>query len=144
MSNQAGIATRSTLLRVMVKAIPAGYKRLILMSSLIAYLTDNDKPEESFIRNLDKALKLSRGGENALEFPVRLSKVFWGNREVFHREIEVLANRQALLIDKERAAISIVQRIPQYFIYESPQRVVDDIVSYFNSVFGPKPETAMA
>ena len=127
------MATPNVVIRHMVKVIPEGYRRLILLSSLIAYLTNTDKPERDFVRNMDKALKLSRGGEQSLELPMRSSRVFWGNRELFKDEISILTAPNTSLCEKRFAAERVAARVPDWFSYGTSMSLIDDLLKYFTS-----------
>jgi hypothetical protein len=141
MSTSIHVVTNNFVIRRMMRVIPEGYRRLIVLSSLIAYITNTDRPEKDFIRNMDQALQLSRGGESALELPVRLSRVFWGNREVFRDEIAILTDRATSFDQKQHAAEAIAISVPDWFQYGTPKKIVDDLVHYFTV---DKPELAMA
>ena len=93
MTSQLIASARQGILRYVMGNFPSGLKRATMLSSLIAGLTEHHS-ERQFVSDLDHALNLSRGGGAGLEFPVRLTKVFWGDLDVFHNDIAVLKNAQ--------------------------------------------------
>ena len=108
-----------------------------MLSSLIAGLT-NHRPEQQFVRNLDHALKLSRGGEESLVFPARMSKVLWGNLSVYHNEVEILKDVNASKELRTGAAKTILTGMPEYFAYAAPEEIIADLLQYFDFI-GTKP-----
>lgn len=126
------VVTRNPVLKAFVRIMPHGVKRLMFLSSLIAYVVNTSDPERDFVRNMNDVLKLSRGSDESLDFPIRLSKVFWGDREIFQDEIRALTT-ESTEIDKERAALRIALRVPAWFAYSTPENIAKDIASYFKS-----------
>lgn len=124
--------TRNPLLRFCVKQCPVGVKRIVLLSSFIAYVANTSNPEREFVRDMNKALNLTRGSDSSLDFPIRLSKVFWGEREIFREEIDVLTSDRPR-IEKERAALRVAAMVPPWFAYGSIQEIATDLVNYFYS-----------
>lgn len=132
MSSQSRAVTRNPLLKLLVKRCPAGVKRLMLLSSFIAYVANTKDPERDFVRNMNQALTLSRGSDASLEFPIRLSRVFWGDRELFRDEIHTLTSNSSRF-EKEAAALKIASLVPSWFAYGKPEVMAHDIALYFSS-----------
>jgi hypothetical protein len=131
MPSRQRAVTGNFILRNIVKRIPDGVKRMILLSSLIAYIANTSDPEREFVRNINDALKLTRGSDASLEFPIRLSRVFWGNRQLFEQEFQALTGRTSLL-EKERAALRVAAMVPDWFAYGKREEIAHDIAHYFS------------
>lgn len=135
------VVTRNPVLRAIVYVMPLGVRRLILLSSLIAYVVNTKEPDKAFVQNLDKALRLSRSSDQSLEFPIRLSKVFWGNRELFQHEIEILTDTRRSSIEKEVAALKLAALVPNWFAYtqpHDPKVIAKDLAKYFTYFHSPQ------
>ena len=132
MFHKNGVVTRNPILKGMVRIMPQGVKRLMFLASLIAYVVNTRDPERDFVRNMNHVLKLSRISDESLEFPIRLSRAFWGDREILRDEIQTLTS-EAAEIDKEKAALRIAVRVPEWFTYDKPEAMARDITKYFMS-----------
>lgn len=108
-----------------------GLKRLMMLASLMAGISEHSS-EQQFVKNLDKALNLSKGSESSLIFPLRLSKVFWGDLAIYRREIETIKNTSICIEKRRQAAKTLLEATPKYFIYAPLNELVDDILRYFD------------
>lgn len=140
MRSQSHAVTCNPLLRMCVQRCPVGVKRIVLLSSFIAYVVNTRNPEREFVRNMNKALNLTRGSDSSLEFPMRLSRVFWGEREIFREEIDVLTSDRPRT-EKELAARRVAAMVPPWFAYGSVEEIATDLVNYFY-IF-PRAQTAV-
>lgn len=126
------VVTHNPILKGLVRIMPQGVKRLMFLASLIAYVVNTRDPERDFVRNMNHVLKLSRLSDESLEFPIRLSRAFWGDREILRNEIHTLTAETSDL-DKEKAALRIAIRVPEWFAYDKPEAMARDITQYFTS-----------
>ena len=129
------------LVRAFFRMIPKGFKRLIVLSSLIAYIKDVKEPERQFIEDLDSTLHLSRGGSDALYLPIRVNRVLWDGREVYRRDLGILANPKESQEAKQAAMDSIHQRIPPHLAYANTDQMVKELLAFFKPEFS---QTALA
>ena len=123
--------TQNPVLKVILQRSPKGIKRLVFLSSLIAFVANTNTPEKEFVRNMNEVLQLSRGGDSSLELPIRLSKVLWGDREILKEEIAVLTNPTVSVYWKQKAAENIAKIVPAWFCYSTIEAIAADIMSYF-------------
>lgn len=124
------------VLKMLLGCLPQEQRRLLLVASLITSLTSLHHPnrsEKNFIRNMDEVLKLSRGGESSYQFPVRMSRIFWGNQEIFREEATVLTAVETSLPQKETAANKIVSLLPDWATNGTASQIASDLVKYFSS-----------
>jgi hypothetical protein len=129
--SQSLTSARAGVFAAVMGSFPTGLKRATMLSSLIAGLT-NHQPEKQFVCDLDDALCLSRGGGAGLEFPVLLTKVFWGNLEIHRNDVAVLKDVKHALSDRMRAALNILDHVPSYFVYAGYAEMADDLIRYFD------------
>jgi hypothetical protein len=125
------------IVRMLLGVLPQEQRRLLLVASLITSLTSLSGPnrsEKHFIRNMDEVLKLSRGGESSYRFPVRMSRVFWGDREIFREEAAILADGATSSVQKEMAASRVVSHVPDWVLSGTGKQIVHDLVKYFMTV----------
>lgn len=138
------IFSDNIVLKTLVRKCPKGLKRLLFLSSLIAYATNAQKPDKSFIRNMNHILKLTKGDDSSLEFPMRLSTVMWGDRVVYKEDIDVLTNAATSVDMKRKAAEHITSLVPDWFKYGSIGEIVTDVVGYFTSVNSQQTTASLA
>ena len=124
--------TKNTVFKVILQRSPNGLKRLVFLASFIAFVSNVSKPEKSFIRNINQILCLSRGGDSSLELPVRLSKVLWGDKEIFLPDIKVLNDKASTTELRRLAAAHIAMNVPGWFRYSNIEAISQDICNYFS------------
>lgn len=118
--------------RTVAACVPEGVRRIILLSSVIAYVVNRRDPERELVRDMDKTLRLSKGTDGeSLRFGILISHLFWGDRELFKNEIEVLVSN-ASEQEKHRAATRFAQAIPAWFRYPNKDQIADDLSLYFS------------
>ena len=132
MSTTISSFTRNTFFKTVLGRSPNGLKRLVFLSSFIAYATNVHKPEKAFIRNINEILSLTLGGDSSLELPVRLSKILWGDKEIYNEDIVILKDVNSGREQKRVAATHIAENIPAWFKYETIENIAKDICHYFN------------
>ena len=123
--------TKNTIFKAVLERSPKGLKRLVFLASFIAYVNNVSKPEKSFIRNINQILRLSRGGDSSLELPVRLSKLLWGDKELYQSDIKILKDDRSTVELKKLAAAHIATNVPGWFRYSTVEAIALDICSYF-------------
>lgn len=124
--------TFRVFMRTVAACVPNGVKRLILLSSLIAYVINTKDPERELVRNMDSSLRLTQSSHcDSLRFGFLISQLFWGDRELFKNEIEVLTSCAARG-EKMAAAEKIVRCIPQWFGYSERQQLAEEVSLYFS------------
>ena len=123
--------TKNTIFKAILEGSPKGLKRLVFLASFIAFVNNVRKPEKAFIRNINQILHLSRGGDSSLELPVRLSRILWGDKEIYQTDIKILKDTVASAELKKLAAAHIVTNVPTWFRYASVESIATDICSYF-------------
>jgi len=125
--------TKNTIFKAILERSPKGLKRLVFLASFIAYVNNVNTPEKVFIRNINQILQLSRGGDSSLELPVRLSRILWGDKEVYQSDIKILKDTTSSSELKKMAAAHIVTNVPSWFRYSNIETISADICSYFNA-----------
>ena len=124
---------KNKIIKPILEKSPKGLKRLVFLASFIAYVNNVNKPEKAFIRNINEVMHLSRGGDSSLELPVRLSRIFWGNKEVSQSDLSILRDNTSDPELKKLAAAHIVTNVPYWFRYANIETISTDICNYFNS-----------
>ena len=124
--------TKNTILKAILEHSPNGLKRLVFLASFIAHVSNINKPEKSFIRNINQILCLSRGGDSSLELPVRLSKVLWCDKEIYQADIAILKDVTTTVELKKLAAAHIAMNVPGWFRYSNIEAIAQDICNYFS------------
>lgn len=137
MSTNHQAVTQNLFVRFMMRTRPSGFKRLVFLASLIAFVKDTRDPEATFIRNMNKVLHLSRGGDSSLEFPVRLSRVLWRDRDVLQKDFDVLLTKTSTTEAKKTAAQHIASKTPEWFRYASVEAIAADVSKYFCTIATP-------
>lgn len=119
-------------MRAVSACFPDSMKRLILLSSLIAYVINQKDSECELVKNMDATLRLTQSTQgDSLRFGFRISKLFWGDRDVFKHELCVLTS-DADREQKTKAAERMVKYIPPWFGYNDKQLLAKEIGLYFS------------
>lgn len=126
----------SVLLRLSLSILPGRMKRLVFLASLAAYAENTKIPEQDFMRKLNEVLNLSTSSDNAMKFPIHISRVIWSNKKVFQEDIETLVNTT----DQQEArdcATRIASAVPKWLTGENQEAVINDIIKLFTGTRSP-------
>ena len=72
---------------------------------------------------------------------IRVNRVLWDGREVYRRDLGILANPKESQEAKQAAMDSIHQRIPPHLAYANTDQMVKELLAFFKPEFS---QTALA
>ena len=125
------VVSRNLLFRSLMQLASKRGKRLLLLSSFIAFVYKQHQPEREFVRNMNDVLKLSENGERAMEIPIRVSRLIWNGTTLLQQEIEYLKGTN--MEQKRQAAQRIAAMIPQWMAYGSVDEISRDLMVFFST-----------
>lgn len=111
-------------------------KRLILLSSLAAYMNNIKNPDNAVVTTLNELFKLSKSPA-ALKLPMQMSPQLWGKfDEAVLKEAGIECDKFCQL-HEERVVIAqlriiasrLIQYMPNWLKYDSNERIKKDIIN---------------
>lgn len=124
--------TENRLVRFVVRQLPYGPKRQMLLASLIATVINVKVPEKELIQDMNDTLRLSHNDQKSIEFPIRVKRAIWRNEQIFSSEFETLLN-DTTEQEKLAASLRIASLIPNWLAYDKVEVIAKDITKYFQS-----------
>lgn len=128
--------------KVLGLLLPNRAKRLILISSFIAHIQNNDHPDKELLSKINKLLKLCNS-DGALLAPMVLHAKVWDNETI----LESLAQKNFRVSDLSEIASfnltntqirtlseQIVALTPSWLIYGSKTRIKHDLTHVFGNL----------
>ena len=85
------------------------------------------------IHKLNEVLDLSDHGDNALKFPIHVSRLIWANQEVFQADIQRLTECRGTEDEAVKSAEKIASATPDWLRYGEVEDVAKDIMALFKS-----------
>ncbi len=112
---------QSLTTKILTRALPDRTKRLVLLSSLYAWLCNTTQFDDKTINKLNKIMELS-SQDSALKFPMQLSSVIW------HGDGNSTQLYPAPQLDEETMINQILARVPKWLKYSDDRSVSQDII----------------
>lgn len=123
--------------------LPTKIKRMIFLSSLLAYIQGTKSPDQHLVQKLNHLLKLSNNDKSAMVPPL-LNEKIWGGivsrTEPLGRSGLVLSDLSEIkdykVFTYQSRFISdrIIRRTPNWLRYGSNKQIKEDLIVFFNNL----------
>ena len=123
--------TPNFLVTSVIKCLDSRMKRLVYITSLAAVIRNNKDLDNQILDKMNSVLNLANAELKSLKLPALVCDKIWTNQSVIEDDIKYLKENNTSsksCIDKVK---NIINHTPKWLIYDTEEKVLDDIVNLF-------------